>query len=67
MSVDEQIRNLMGRYIQAHDTHDVETIVNLFTEDGLFANQSASFAATLASGSSSTALDREPRLTAKAS
>jgi uncharacterized protein (TIGR02246 family) len=43
MSADEQIRNLMGRYIQAHDTHDVETIVNLFTADGLFANQNGEF------------------------
>ena len=43
MSAEEQIRNLMGRYIQAHDTHDVETIVNLFTEDGLFANPNGEF------------------------
>src|SRR5215471_10196966 len=43
MSAEEQIRRLMGRYIQAHDTHDVDTIVNLFTDDGLFANQSGEF------------------------
>jgi uncharacterized protein (TIGR02246 family) len=43
MCAEEQIRQLMGRYIQAHDTHDVETIVKLFTHDGLFANQSGEF------------------------
>jgi uncharacterized protein (TIGR02246 family) len=43
MSAEEQIRQLMGRYIQAHDTHDVETIVALFTDDGLFANQNGEF------------------------
>ncbi len=43
MSAEEQIRHLMGRYIQAHDTHDVETIVNLFTDDGLFANPNGEF------------------------
>jgi ketosteroid isomerase-like protein len=38
MSAEEQIRQTMGRYIQAHDTHDVDAIVALFIEDGLFAN-----------------------------
>ena len=28
----------MGLYIQAHDTHNVDAIVALFVEDGLFAN-----------------------------
>jgi uncharacterized protein (TIGR02246 family) len=28
----------MGRYIQAHDTRNVEAIVPLFAEDGLFTN-----------------------------
>jgi uncharacterized protein (TIGR02246 family) len=43
MSAEERIRQLMARYIHAHDTHDVETIVNLFTDDGLFANQGGEF------------------------
>ena len=29
----------MGRYIQAHDTRNVEAIVALFAEDGLFTNE----------------------------
>jgi uncharacterized protein (TIGR02246 family) len=43
MSAEEQIRRVMGRYIQAHDTHDVETILSLFAEDGLFANSNGDF------------------------
>jgi uncharacterized protein (TIGR02246 family) len=43
MSAEEQIRQLMGRYIQAHDTHDVDTMVTLFTDDGLFANPNGEF------------------------
>ena len=43
MSAEEDIRRVMGRYIQAHDTHDVETILTLFAEDGLFANQNGDF------------------------
>ena len=43
MSAEEQIRHLMGRYIQAHDTHDVENVMALFTDDGLFANQNGEF------------------------
>jgi ketosteroid isomerase-like protein len=38
VSDEEQIRRTMGLYIQAHDTHDVDAIVALFVEDGLFAN-----------------------------
>ena len=29
----------MGRYIQAHDTRNVEAIVPLFAEDGVFTNE----------------------------
>ena len=43
MSAEEQIRRLMGRYIQAHDTHDVDTMVTLFAADGLFANANGDF------------------------
>jgi uncharacterized protein (TIGR02246 family) len=43
MSAEEDIRRLMGRYVQAHDTHDVETMLTLFAEDGLFANQNGDF------------------------
>jgi hypothetical protein len=43
MSAEEQIRHLMGRYVQAHDTHDVETMLTLFAEDGLFANPNGDF------------------------
>ena len=39
MSAEEAIRRVMGRYIQAHDTHDVEGILKLFAEDGVFTNQ----------------------------
>jgi ketosteroid isomerase-like protein len=38
MSAEEDIRRTMGLYIQAHDTHNVDAIVDLFAEDGLFAN-----------------------------
>jgi len=38
VSAEEQIRRTMGRYIQAHDTHNVDAIVALFVEDGLFTN-----------------------------
>src|SRR5215207_7633296 len=40
VSAEEDIRRTMGRYIQAHDTHDVEAIVSLFVADGLFSNTS---------------------------
>src|SRR6476646_6726383 len=43
MSAEEQIRRLMGRYIQAHETHDVDTMVTLFAADGLFANANGDF------------------------
>jgi uncharacterized protein (TIGR02246 family) len=43
MSAEDQIRRLMGRYVQAHDTHDVETMQTLFAEDGLFANQNGDY------------------------
>jgi hypothetical protein len=38
VSAEEQIRRTMALYIQAHDTHNVDAIVALFVEDGLFAN-----------------------------
>jgi uncharacterized protein (TIGR02246 family) len=43
MSAEDEIRRLMGRYVQAHDTHDVDTIVGLFASDGLFANDSGDY------------------------
>ena len=43
MSAEERIRQLMGRYVQAHDTHDVETMVTLFAEDGVFSNSGGDF------------------------
>ncbi|MBV8085036.1 MAG: nuclear transport factor 2 family protein [Chloroflexi bacterium] len=36
-TAEEDIRRLMGRYIQAHDTHDVDGVVAVFAEDGVFA------------------------------
>jgi uncharacterized protein (TIGR02246 family) len=33
---EEDIRRTMGRYIQAHDTRNVEDIVKVFAEDGAF-------------------------------
>ncbi|HEU0167821.1 MAG TPA: nuclear transport factor 2 family protein [Chloroflexota bacterium] len=35
---EEAIRRTMGRYIQAHDTRNVDEIVNVFAEDGAFIN-----------------------------
>ncbi|MBV8715069.1 MAG: nuclear transport factor 2 family protein [Chloroflexi bacterium] len=38
-TAEEEIRRLMGRYIQAHDTRNVDAIVPLFADDGLFTNE----------------------------
>jgi uncharacterized protein (TIGR02246 family) len=35
MSPEERIRQVMAIYVHTHDTHDVEGMLELYTEDGL--------------------------------
>lgn len=43
MSAEEDIRRTMGRYIQGHDTHNVEAILAEFADDGEFINPAGTF------------------------